>query len=182
MTELPRALALSFAQLSDPRILRVLVKVVLITLTLFALLGMAAVYGFGWLLARFQFGWAQEAGALLGIAAAVIGGWLLLRIVVLAVMQFFADEVVRAVEARHYPAEAGRMREVPLRQEIRHSLRGALRALLANAVAAPLALLLLLPALRLFRTRDRDEASALFNRASYYPFALLIFALAALAW
>lgn len=42
--------------------------------------------------------------------------------------------------------------------------------------------LLILPALRLYRTRDRDEAAALFNRASYYPFVLLIIALAALAW
>jgi 4-hydroxybenzoate polyprenyltransferase len=33
--------------------------------------------------------------------------------------------------------------------------------------------LLLLPAWRLFRTRERAQASALFNRASYYPLALL---------
>lgn len=41
--------------------------------------------------------------------------------------------------------------------------------------------LLILPALRLFRTRDRDEASALFNRASYYPCVLFILALTTLA-
>lgn len=41
--------------------------------------------------------------------------------------------------------------------------------------------LLLLPAFRLFQTRDRIEAAALFNRASYYPFLLFIFALLALA-
>lgn len=35
------------------------------------------------------------------------------------------------------------------------------------------AYLLMLPALRLLRTRDRDEAAALFNRASYYPCTLL---------
>ncbi|MBM9605643.1 UbiA family prenyltransferase [Desulfopila inferna] len=40
--------------------------------------------------------------------------------------------------------------------------------------------LLILPALRLFRTRDRDEASALFNRASYYPCVLFILTLATL--
>lgn len=143
MTELPRALALSFAQLGDRRILRVLGKVVLVTLALFALLGVAAVYGMGWLLARYEFGWAQEAGALLGILLTVIGGWLLFRIVALAVMQFFADEVVRAVELRHYPDQAGRMRDLPLAREIRASLRGTGRALLANAIAAPFALLLL---------------------------------------
>ncbi len=42
--------------------------------------------------------------------------------------------------------------------------------------------LLILPALRLFRTRDRDEASALFNRASTYPCILLVLALITLAW
>ena len=35
-------------------------------------------------------------------------------------------------------------------------------------------LLLLLPALRLYRTRKRSDAMALFNRASYYPLALLV--------
>jgi 4-hydroxybenzoate polyprenyltransferase len=40
--------------------------------------------------------------------------------------------------------------------------------------------LLILPALRLFQTRNRNEASALFNRASYYPCILLIFAMATL--
>ena len=33
--------------------------------------------------------------------------------------------------------------------------------------------LLLMPARRLFRSRERDHASVLFNRASYYPLALL---------
>ncbi len=40
--------------------------------------------------------------------------------------------------------------------------------------------LLTLPALRLFQTQNRDEASALFNRASYYPCVLLIIALISL--
>ncbi len=37
---------------------------------------------------------------------------------------------------------------------------------------------LLLPALRLYRTKDKEQAAALFNRASYYPVALLSLALA----
>lgn len=39
--------------------------------------------------------------------------------------------------------------------------------------------LLLLPAGRLFRSRAREEAAALFNRASYYPLSLLVLALMA---
>jgi 4-hydroxybenzoate polyprenyltransferase len=36
------------------------------------------------------------------------------------------------------------------------------------------AYLLMLPAWRLFRTRGRDQAAALFNRASYYPLSMLL--------
>ena len=42
--------------------------------------------------------------------------------------------------------------------------------------------LLIIPAFRLFRNRDRDAAAALFNRASWYPLALLIVVLVALVW
>ncbi len=38
--------------------------------------------------------------------------------------------------------------------------------------------LLLLPALRLYRTKDKEQAAMLFNRASYYPLAMLGLALA----
>jgi 4-hydroxybenzoate polyprenyltransferase len=36
---------------------------------------------------------------------------------------------------------------------------------------------LLLPALRLYRSKDKEQAAALFNRASYYPLAMLSLAL-----
>lgn len=36
---------------------------------------------------------------------------------------------------------------------------------------------LLLPALQLYRTQDKEQAAALFNRASYYPLAMLSLAL-----
>ncbi len=42
--------------------------------------------------------------------------------------------------------------------------------------------LLILPAYKLLQTKDRNEASALFNRASYYPFVLLVISLTALTW
>lgn len=42
--------------------------------------------------------------------------------------------------------------------------------------------LLILPALRLFHSWARADASALFNRASYYPVTLLLLALTQLAW
>jgi len=42
--------------------------------------------------------------------------------------------------------------------------------------------LLLLPAVRLFQTRDAGQALVLFNRASYYPCALLFLTAASFAW
>lgn len=143
MSSLPRALALSLGQLSDPAILRVIAKSALITLAIFLALGWAASFAFAAGLERL--GWAEGSGlgTLLAALATVIGAWLLFRIVALAVMQFFADEVVRAVEARHYPEHAAAARILPLHEEIGHGLRALLRTLGVNLLVLPLALVLL---------------------------------------
>ena len=52
--------------------------------------------------------------------------------------------------------------------------------LLVGLALAAGAYLLLLPAYRLYRTRDPAQAAALFNRASAYPLAMLGLALASL--
>jgi 4-hydroxybenzoate polyprenyltransferase len=49
---------------------------------------------------------------------------------------------------------------------------------MVGLVAAVGVYFLLLPALRLYRTKDKEQAAALFNRASYYPLAMLSLALA----
>lgn len=143
MISLPRALALSLAQLGDPAILKVLAKTAAITLAIFAALGYAASFGFASLLGRA--GIADEGGlsAALALVAVVVAGWLLFRLVALAVLQFFADEVVRAVEAKHYPGHAARARDIPFREELANSTKSTLRALLVNLAALPFALLLL---------------------------------------
>jgi uncharacterized protein involved in cysteine biosynthesis len=61
----------------------------------------------------------------------------------MAVIGFFADEVVQAVEARHYPHAAMRARDLPLGQQVATSLGSAWRALWVNLVALPFALALL---------------------------------------
>ena len=141
MTDLPRAFALSLGQLADPAILAVLAKSLALTLALFAVLGASLYYG---LAAGFSsLGWAD--GGLAGAAAAVlavIAFWLAFRIAALAVLQFFAEDVVRAVERRHYPAAAAEA-DVPFGRALGASLRGLRRTVLVNALAAPLALLLL---------------------------------------
>lgn len=143
------AIFLALSQLGDPRVLRVLLKSVLVTLVLFVVIGAA-----GWWLVngglglagmtRLDFPGAAGLQGVLSLVIVVIAGWLLWRIVALAVLQFYADEVVEAVEARHYPAAAASARRLGLHREIAIGLRGAGRALLVNLVALPFALALLI--------------------------------------
>lgn len=143
MVSLPASLARAFAQLGDPAILRVLGKSLLVTLALFGLLGVGLYFALVELFARTGVANAGLAGAATASVVAIVGGWLLFRIVALVVLQFFADEVVGAVEARFYPAHAANVRKVPLAEEAANAARGALRALIANLVALPFALALL---------------------------------------
>ena len=141
------SLALGFAQMFHGAVLRLLLKSAAMTLLVFVLLAGLGWYGADWLLATLGLGdrLFAGAGALRGLASALmalVGAWLLWRIVALAVIQFYADEIVLAVERRHYPSAAASARELPLGAQMRQALRGAGRALLANLVAAPFALAL----------------------------------------
>jgi uncharacterized protein involved in cysteine biosynthesis len=141
MTELPRAFALSLGQLSDPAIGRVLAKSILATLAIFAALGFAAWATLSAALQRYAAGY-EDLGALIAAALIVIGGWLLFRAVALAVLQFFADDVVRAVERRHY-SDAASVPNLPFFTELSASAKGLLRVVAVNAVVLPIALILL---------------------------------------
>ena len=143
-----RALALALGQLGDRAILSVLVKSVLMTLAIFAVLGAAAYYGFGWLLA--QIGWsAGSTGVIAAFGAlllVVFGGLILFRAVALAVIGFFAEDVVAAVERRYYPARAASAVPPSAWRGLKIGLRSALRAVLYNLLALPLYVALLITA------------------------------------
>ncbi|MBL4859168.1 MAG: EI24 domain-containing protein [Erythrobacter sp.] len=143
MISLPRALALSFSQLGDPAILKVLGKSLLITLAIFLLLGWGLSFGFEAALEWAGLEEGSDAGTLLAVLATLIGAWLLFRFVALFVLQFFVEEVVRAVEARHYPEAASAARSLAFHEEMRNGVRSTMRALLVNLVALPFAILLL---------------------------------------
>ena len=142
------AFALALGQLAEPRVLRILAKSIAVTVLVFALLAAA-----GWWLADRALAWAGFSDALVGDAAGLRGllaavgvigaGLLLWRIVAMAMLQLFADEVVLAVEARHYPGAAASARRLGWHEELSASLAGASRALVFNLLALPLALLLL---------------------------------------
>ncbi|MFA9200850.1 MAG: EI24 domain-containing protein [Cypionkella sp.] len=142
MTSVPSAFARALGQLGDRRVLAVLGKSMALTLAMFAVVGGIAMALLPGLAAR----WTGLEGELFVVVtgiALVIAAWLLFRVVALAVLQFFADEVVRAVETRHYPAAAAAARDVPLAEELRLSFGGAMRAVLVNLLALPVALILL---------------------------------------
>lgn len=136
------ALALSAVRIFDRALLPIWLKSLAVTLLACAALG----YG-GWraldMLAR-RLGPGGETGALAAALGAVLATWLLWRVVALAVLQFYADEVVLAIETRDYPEMAARARKLGWREEFTRGLSGAGRALLFNLLALPLALVLLI--------------------------------------
>lgn len=152
MSALVTSLLLGLRQLLDPACLRILAKSIAVTLVVFALLATAGWYALDWLLARAGLADTAfaNAGSLRGAASlllAILGLWLLWRIVAMAVIQFFADEVVQAVERKHYPLQASMARDLSLGEQARQALAAAGRALLINLIAAPFALVLLFTAI-----------------------------------
>lgn len=142
------ALALALRQLTDPVIVRILMKCVLITLALFVVIGVA-----GWFAIDGLLSWLgvdesliaapEGVRGLLALTLILIGGWLAWRILALAVLQFYADEVVVAVEARHYPDALANARPLGWQREMAVGLRGAGRAITFNLLALPVALVLI---------------------------------------
>lgn len=138
------ALALSLRQLGDRAILRVLAKSLVVTLLVLATFGTAL-----WIGARAFARWlgaGGEVSGIAGLAALVAGvalGWLIFRAVAVAVIGLFADEVVVAVEARHYPAALATARPVPLVRSLAMGGGAIVRTVLVNLAAVPLYVLLL---------------------------------------
>lgn len=142
MTSIPSAFARALGQLGDRRVLAVLIKSMGLTLAIFVLVGMALWQGMQRLIEHYAAGYG-ELGGLIGLVLAILGGWLLFRVVALGVLQFFADDVVLAVEARHYPHAAATARKLSFAEDARNAMGGIVRALAVNLVALPFALLLL---------------------------------------
>jgi CysZ protein len=139
---------LALGQLTDRPVLLVLLKSLALTVLVFAGLGLGLWQAMGWLA-----GWANEwmglgsnAGALADVATLllfVFGWWLLFRAVAVAVVGIFADEVVAAVEAKHYPAAHAAARAVPLGRSITMGIGSAVRTIGYNLLLSPLYLMLL---------------------------------------
>ena len=148
MSRVIPAFLLGLRQLGDRRVLAILFKSIAISLVAFVLVAVAGWYALDWGIRALGLSDSLFAGAgavreALSLLLALAGLWLTWRIVAMAVIQFFADDVVEAVEARFYPDAAGRARTPPVGEQVRSSLKSAGRALLVNLIAAPFAIALL---------------------------------------
>ena len=135
------AFTLALGQLGDRRIFAIIAKSLALTLAVFAVMGAGTWFAIDRTMGADGNG--GFVGAILAGAVFLIALWLLFRLVALAVLQLFGDEVVRAVEARHYPAAAASARALGWREEVRVGLRSLGRSLGYNLLALPVALALL---------------------------------------
>ena len=135
------AFTLALGQLGDRKILAVIARSLALTVAVFALAGVGVWFAIAaWTPTDGNGGFA--AAALVGLVL-IVSLWFLFRLVALAVLQLFGDEVVQTVEARHYPAAAASAHALGWREELRVALRSLGRSLGYNLLALPVALLLL---------------------------------------
>lgn len=138
-----RAFLLSVGQLGDPPVLRVLALSLAVTLAIFAVLGLGVWWGTRAMLATWTGFEAGRIATIFALFVMVLALWLLFRAVAVAVVGLFADGVVEAVEARHYPAALASARPLPLHRSVAMGLRSAARVVAVNLLLLPLYVLLL---------------------------------------
>lgn len=137
------AFFLSIGQLGVPAIRRVLIRSLAVTFALFA----AAGAGLWWAVRAALTQWlgAQAGGwsAALTLVVEVLALWLAFRAVAVAVVGVFADDIVAAVEARHYPDALAKARPVPVVRGMAMGLGSGLRVIAVNLILLPLYIALL---------------------------------------
>lgn len=145
MTRAVRAFLLALRDVPNPRVLRILLQSLALTLLLLIVVGAAIHFAAGWALDHWQWLGASERdmAGILVVLAIIAGSWLLFRAVAIVVVGLFADAIVADVEGRHYPAAAARAVDVGWRQNIRLALASVVRLIGGNLLALPIYILLL---------------------------------------
>ena len=141
---------MAFQSLADRRVQRLLIRVILLTMLAFLVIGFAMWWGLSWGL-----GWvgldqigvgadnASVFGAFLAFATTVLSTLLLFRIVAVSITWIFADDIIDAVEDRHYPKHAMTGKRPGLANGAGMALRSLVRVIGYNLLATPIYLLLL---------------------------------------
>ena len=139
-----RAFLLSVRQLGDPAFVRVFAKSMALTIALFAGVGVALWFGIDAVTARWL-GDGTRGGiaALVALFVTLLALWLSFRAVAIAVVGVFADQIVEAVEARHYPQALGDARPVGYGRNLTIGVRAAARVVLINLLMLPVYIVLL---------------------------------------
>ena len=129
----------AFGQLPDPTFRGVLIKSLALTVALYAVLLWLAFYVVAPLISfdSSWLKWLAEAGALV---AFLVGGFLLFPFVATLFVSLFLDEIVEAVESRHYPDDPPGQSPATSTSFLL-SLRFTLVALLLNLLVLPVYLL-----------------------------------------
>lgn len=173
-----QALSRAFGQLSDPRIQKLIGVSIGIAIAVFAGLIALAWYLLGAVTALD--GWWGDAAQILGVFAIVVVAWFTFPIVTATTAALFADQVVDAVMARHYP-DRNLPHKVSMTETILDGTKMAGIALIANVLTLPFLFVPPLYALIAyglngyllgreyfempgFRRLPRPEAKALFQR------------------
>jgi CysZ protein len=145
-----QAIIMAFQSLADRRVQRLLIRVILLTLLAFLILGFALWWVMDaaliWIgLDRIGFGAdnASVFGAFLAVAFTIFSTLLLFRIVAVAITWIFADDIIDAVEDRHYPKHAMTGKRPGLASGAAMALRSVARVIGYNLLALPVYLLLL---------------------------------------
>jgi uncharacterized protein involved in cysteine biosynthesis len=141
-----RALALGFAQLSDPATRRLVIFAIAASIAL--MIGLLT--GLGWLLlntALFDIGWLDWTIDALGGAAALVLAWLLFPGVLALVNSLLLERVAALVDRRYYPSLPP-ARQQPVMEAVVAGLRLVGLTILLNLLALPA--YLFLPGVNLF--------------------------------
>ena len=143
-----RALSLAVAQLGDRAMIGIFAKSMLVSLFLFAVFAGAILAGTK--SAAEASGWFEEGSSyFVVVGVAIIGlliGSTLFRAIAIPVLGFFGDQVVAAVEARHYPAANASAKKVGVGLSLKLGLASFGRVLIVNLAALPVYLFLLITA------------------------------------
>jgi uncharacterized protein involved in cysteine biosynthesis len=145
-----QSFAMAFQSLTDQRVLRLLGRIIVLSLLVFVVLGFAIWWLLGTgidMIGLERIGVGADGASLLGAAMAVamtmFSTVLLFRIVVVSITWIFADDIIDAVEDRHYPGHSMSGRRPGLASGAAMAFRSAARVIGYNLLALPIYALLL---------------------------------------
>jgi uncharacterized protein involved in cysteine biosynthesis len=128
------AISKALAQLGDPKIQKLIGMSIALTIAVFVAIALLAWWLIGWLSGLS--GWWGDIAQAGGVLVTLVIAWFTFPALAAAISAIFADRVIDAVEAKHYPGRAAPY-EVPLAATILDGLKLALLSLVANLLALP---------------------------------------------